>query len=73
MFKATGNGMVQDISLLEHVLDNDVGLALVFGDRDYKCNCRSCTFQSGNKKKPATVPDTNTPLQGSVAKPYPWP
>ncbi|KAJ6785314.1 hypothetical protein PWT90_04607 [Aphanocladium album] len=38
MFKATGNAMVQGVSLLEHVLDNGVGLALVFGDRDYKCN-----------------------------------
>ncbi|EHK49333.1 hypothetical protein TRIATDRAFT_49779 [Trichoderma atroviride IMI 206040] len=34
----TGNAMVQDISLLEHVLNNGVGVALVFGDRDYKCN-----------------------------------
>ncbi|KAM0463312.1 hypothetical protein ACHAO4_000025 [Trichoderma viride] len=34
----TGNVMVQDISLLEHVLNNGVGVALVFGDRDYKCN-----------------------------------
>lgn len=36
----TGNVMVGDISLLEHVLNNGVGVALVFGDRDYKCNCK---------------------------------
>lgn len=41
MFSKTGNVMVQDISLLEHVLDKGVGVALVFGDRDYKCNCKS--------------------------------
>lgn len=50
MFTKTGNVMVQDISLLEHVLDKGVGVALVFGDRDYKCNCKSIAFLQKKKR-----------------------
>jgi hypothetical protein len=39
MFGLTGDAMIQDMSLLEKVLDRDIGVALVYGDRDYQCNC----------------------------------
>ena len=39
MFALTGDAMIQDKSLLENVLNNGVSLALVYGDRDYQCNC----------------------------------
>lgn len=38
-FASTGDAMVTDISLLEHILDSGVNVALVYGDRDYRCNC----------------------------------
>lgn len=39
-FVATGDAMITDMSLLEYILENDVNVALVYGDRDYRCNCK---------------------------------
>lgn len=39
MFQLTADAMIQDKSLLENVLNSGVSVALVYGDRDYQCNC----------------------------------
>ena len=41
MFSLTGDPVIQDMSLLEHVISSGVNVALVYGDRDYQCNCES--------------------------------
>ncbi|KAK1245617.1 hypothetical protein MKX08_005246 [Trichoderma sp. CBMAI-0020] len=51
----TCNVMVQDISLLEHVLKNGVGVTLMFGDRDYKCNWIGAENISLSVDYPATA------------------
>lgn len=38
-FVGTGDPMRVDISFLERVLESDVNVAMVYGDRDYRCNC----------------------------------
>lgn len=39
-FARTGDPMRYDAKAdLEFLLDTGVGLALVYGDRDYRCNC----------------------------------
>ncbi len=40
MFNKTGDPMITDITALEHVLKSGLNVALVFGDRDYACNCK---------------------------------
>ncbi|KAF7546310.1 hypothetical protein G7Z17_g8535 [Cylindrodendrum hubeiense] len=39
MFNKTGDPMISSISALEHVVNSGLNVALVFGDRDYACNC----------------------------------
>lgn len=39
MFGVTGDDVIQDKTPLENVLQNGVSVALVYGDRDYQCNC----------------------------------
>lgn len=55
VFGLTGAAMIQDKSLLENVLDNGVSVALVYGDRDYECNCEYCSIVSS----PSTVTKLN--------------
>jgi hypothetical protein len=43
LFFVTGDPMRVDISYLEHVLNSGVNAALVYGDKDYRCNCMSYT------------------------------
>lgn len=39
MFELTGDPVIQDMSLLEHVISSGINVALIYGDRDYQCNC----------------------------------
>ncbi|KAM0453014.1 hypothetical protein ACHAPV_009256 [Trichoderma viride] len=38
MFELTGDPVIQDMSLLEHVIGSGINVALIYGDRDYQCN-----------------------------------
>ncbi|KAM0259438.1 hypothetical protein ACHAQJ_003332 [Trichoderma viride] len=38
MFQLTGDPVIQDMSLLEHVISSGINVALIYGDRDYQCN-----------------------------------
>jgi hypothetical protein len=44
MFAQTGDAMIQDMSHLEKIVSNDIDVALVYGDRDYECNCTTLLF-----------------------------
>lgn len=46
MFSLTGDEVIQDKAPLENILKNGVGVALVYGDRDYQCNCMYCIAPS---------------------------
>jgi hypothetical protein len=39
MFAQTGDAMIQGMSLPEKIVSNNIDVALVYGDRDYECNC----------------------------------
>lgn len=39
----TGDLPRHNLSYLGHVLDNGVNVAMVYGDRDYRCNC-TCSY-----------------------------
>lgn len=39
-FTSTGDCMIVDKSYLEQVLNAGIGVAMVYGDRDYRCNCK---------------------------------
>ncbi|KAF3760885.1 putative carboxypeptidase S1 [Cryphonectria parasitica EP155] len=38
MFGVTGDPMIQTYSTLEYILEAGIGIAFVYGDRDYQCN-----------------------------------
>lgn len=38
-FFGVGDPMRVDMSFLAHALQSNVSVAMVFGDRDYRCNC----------------------------------
>ena len=40
MFYQTGDPMRTDISHVNRILQKGLNVALVFGDRDYECNCK---------------------------------
>lgn len=44
-FGVTGDPMLRSISTLEKVMAGGVNVALVYGDRDYRCNCESQKIQ----------------------------
>ena len=39
LFAVTGDPMIRTVKDLEYILSSGVNLALVYGDRDYRCNC----------------------------------
>lgn len=41
MLFATGDPARYDASHITNLIDNDVNFAMVYGDRDYRCNCES--------------------------------
>lgn len=40
-FSATGDPMIPSYKALETIVDAGVGVAFVYGDLDYQCNCKS--------------------------------
>lgn len=40
-FSATGDPMIPSYKALEAIVDAGVGVAFVYGDLDYQCNCES--------------------------------
>lgn len=40
-FTATGDPMIPSYKALETIVDAGVGVAFVYGDLDYQCNCKS--------------------------------
>lgn len=36
----TGDMARYDLSYLAHLLDSGVNVAMVYGDRDFRCNCK---------------------------------
>ncbi len=40
-FDVTGDAVLRTISSLNHVLSSGLNVALIYGDRDYRCNCTS--------------------------------
>ena len=58
-FGMTGDGVRFDISHLGYLLDRGLNIALLFGDRDYRCNCKS--FPS-SPKDPKRSKRTDTSL-----------
>lgn len=48
-FAATGDPMIPTYKALETILDAGVGVAFVYGDRDYQCNCESSYPQLSRK------------------------
>lgn len=47
MFELTGDPVIQDMSLLEHVIGSGINVALIYGDRDYQCNCKLIFLSDG--------------------------
>lgn len=43
-FGATGDPVIVTKRELEYVLDSGVGVAMVYGDLDYRCNCKPTTM-----------------------------
>lgn len=41
-FQATGDPMIPAYGTLEDILNAGIGIAFVYGDRDYQCNCEYC-------------------------------
>jgi Serine carboxypeptidase len=41
----TGDPFRQDVRHLETMLESGVKVAMVYGDRDYRCNCKLYHFQ----------------------------
>jgi hypothetical protein len=39
LFAGTGDPMIRTVEDLEYILSSGINLALVYGDRDYRCNC----------------------------------
>lgn len=39
--QATGDPMILSLRNIENVLERGSKVALIYGDRDYRCNCRS--------------------------------
>jgi len=39
-FSATGDPMIPTVGKLDYLLSSGVNLAMVYGDRDYRCNCK---------------------------------
>lgn len=39
-FYETGDPMIPSKSTIEYILDAGIGVAFVYGDRDYQCNCK---------------------------------
>jgi hypothetical protein len=40
-FGVTGDPMRRSKATLEHLLSTGVNVALLYGDRDYRCNCKA--------------------------------
>lgn len=57
MFSLTGDEIIQDKTPLENILSNGVSVALVYGDRDYQCNCMYCPFipYTAQSREPHTL------------------
>lgn len=48
-FESSGDFVIQSISALNHILARGIKVALVYGDRDYVCNC---TYSVLRKSRP---------------------
>lgn len=56
-FARTGDPMRRSLSSLESVLDSGVNVALIYGDRDYRCNCTFHPFAKLQKfTRPPSLP-----------------
>lgn len=50
-FGSTGDPVIVTKRELESVLDSGVGVAMVYGDLDYRCNCKSLRLSSREQSK----------------------
>lgn len=55
MFSLTGDEVIQDKAPLENILKNGVSVALVYGDRDYQCNCTCCIIAPISQHQPGNT------------------
>lgn len=49
----TGDTIRYGLEYLSHALDSGVNVAMVYGDRDFRCNCKLCQ-RLKNKKSTRT-------------------
>lgn len=69
MVYGTGDVVAPTYDTLEYILDAGIGVAFVYGDRDFDCNCKSLQDVSISLPAILTCSTQGWPLRTS---PFPW-